>query len=445
MITSPTDTVRIAPHRLPVVGHALPLARETLPFLRSLHAAGDLVRVDIGPLPVYFVTTPGLFHQVLVKDAHSFARGRFFARTRRLLGDGLATSDGENHHRQRRLMQPLFHQSRMPYYASVMTRHLQALTDSWRPGLEVRVEEEMMNTAIGIIADAMVSCDLGPEAAAEIRHCMPVLDRTIVTRALMPRWLDNVPIPMNRRFDSAADRMRRTTDRLIAEHHSADAHDDLLSWLLTAHDSATGKRMSDLQVRDEITTILGAGSVTTAHTMAWVFHELARYPEVERRLHAELADVLGGRPATYADIPDLEYTGRLIQEVQRMYSPPLGTRRALTALRIDGVRIPPDTEVGFSLYALHRDPRLYAQPDRFDPDRWLPERSRQLPRGAFIPFAAGYHRCIGEFFARTEMALTVAHIATHWRLRPVPGHRVRPVAALVPRPDRLPMTVLARD
>ncbi|MFE4518469.1 cytochrome P450 [Kitasatospora sp. NPDC056783] len=445
MTTSPTGTARLAPHRLPVVGHALPLAREPLSFLRSLHAAGDLVRVDIGPLPVYFVTTPGLFHQVLVKDAHSFARGRFFARTRRLLGDGLATSDGENHHHQRRLMQPLFHQSRMPFYASVITRHLQALTDSWRPGLEVRVEEEMMGMAIGIIADAMISCDLGPEAAAEIRHCMPVLDRTIVTRALMPRWLDNVPIPANRRFDSAADRMRRATDRLIAEHHSADAHDDLLSWLLTAHDSTTGERMSDPHVRDEITTILGAGSVTTAHTMAWVFHELARHPEAERRLQAELADVLGGRPVTYADLPDLEYTGRLIQEVQRLYSPPLGTRRAITTLEIDGVRIPPDTEVGFSLYALHRDPRLYTEPDRLDPDRWLPERSRQLPRGAFIPFAAGYHRCIGEAFAKTEAALTVAHIAAHWSLRPVPGHRVRPVAALVPRPDRLPMTLRTRD
>ncbi|MFE6101404.1 cytochrome P450 [Streptomyces laurentii] len=445
MATIPASSARVAPHRLPVVGHALPLVREPLPFLCSLHAAGNLVRVDIGPLPVYFVTTPDLFHQVLVKDAHSFARGRFFARTRRLLGDCLATSDGENHHRQRRLMQPLFHQSRMPFYASVITRRLQALTDSWRPGLEVRVDKAMMGMAIGIISEAMISCDLGPEAAAEIGHCMPVLDRTIVTRALTPRWLDSVPIPMNRRFDCAADRMRHTTDRLIAEHHGADAHDDLLSWLLTAHDSTTGERMSDLQVSDEITTILGAGSVTTANTMAWIFHELARHPEAERRLHEELSDVLGGRPATYADIPDLKYTGRLIREVQRLYSPPLGTRRALTALEIDGVRIPSDTEVGFSLYALHRDPRLYAAPDRLDPDRWLPERSRQLPRGAFIPFAAGYHRCIGEFFATTEMALTVAHIAAHWRLRPVPGHRVRAVAALVPRPDSLPMTVLSRD
>lgn len=437
-------TARVAPHRLPIIGHALALAGDPLRFLRTVQESGDLVRVDIGALPVYFVTTPELFHQVLVKDAHKFARGRFFTKTRRLLGDGLATSDGEEHRRQRRLMQPVFHKSRMADYASIMSKRVHDLTDSWHPGQELQVEKEMMGIAIEVITETMFSYEFGPHTAAEIRRCMSALDSTIVARAVMPKLFDHIPIPVNRRFDNAADRMRRITDEVVA-HHRAHRPGDLLSWLLSERDPETGEAMDDLHVRDEVTTILGAGSVTTANTMSWVFHELARHPAVERKVHAEVDEVIGGRPVSYTDMPNLTYTSRLIQEVQRLYSPPLGTRRAIAPVELAGVRIQPGTEVAFSLYAMHRDPRLYVEPDRLDPDRWLPERSRQLPPGAFIPFAAGHHRCIGEAFSKTEMLLVIAAITSRWRLRPVPGHTTRAITALVPRPDALPMTVEARN
>jgi cytochrome P450 len=429
MMDCPIRMVPVAPGRLPILGHIPVLWRNPLRFLESLRTVGDIVRVDLGNWPVYVLTSPELVREALTGRAASLARGRIYDRARSLFGNGLATSDGALHHRQRRLIQPAFHRARIAGYADIMCHHAAELAAGWQPGQRIDVDTAMHDLTMRTVVSALFSADLGP-AATEVRQLMPVVMKGIATRMVTPKRLDNWPIPANRRFDLAAARLRHIVSTVIAAYRADGCErDDLLSML-----SAT--TMTDEQVCDEVISLLMAGTETPGLTLAWTFHELAAHPDAERRLHAELDTVIGDRPVTHDDLPRLTYTSQILNEALRLHSVLLFTRRATATTNLGGVVIPPGTEVAYSPYALHRDPRVYGCPARFDPDR----SSTRL----FAPFGAGHHKCIGDFFAMTEMQITLATIAGRWRLRPAPGHRVREVIAEVPRPNALPMVVERR-
>jgi cytochrome P450 len=277
---------------------------------------------------------------------------------------------------------------------------------------------------------------------------MPILAKYVIVRAFSPTLVERLPIPANRRFDEAATRFRRVVAEVIAAARAEGKdHGDVLSMLLRARDEITGEGMSDQQVHDEVVTILTAGSETTAVALAWFFHEVGQHPEIEQRFHAEIDQVLAGRPASdlgLDDIPKLEYTDRIISEVLRKYPLLILMRRARTDLDLGGVRIPRGTEVALSQYSIHHDPSLYPEPARFDPDRWLPDRAARLPNGAFIPFGAGVRHCPGHSFARTEIAIVAATVAARWRLVPVAGKPVHPKLSTTMRPNRLPMIAVPR-
>ena len=186
-----------------------------------------------------------------------------------------------------------------------------------------------------------------------------------------------------------------------------------------------------------------AGTVSTSTTLAWAFHELARRPEVEAQVQAEADEVTAAGPVGSEALPNLAHIGRVMNEVTRLYSAVVVMRRAITPVEIGGVRLPAGSEVAYSLYALHRDPRFYPRAEQFDPDRWLPGRSVP-PKGAFIPFGIGNHKCIGDSFAWTEMLIAVAIIAARWRLVPSPGHTLREMPAILPRPGGLQMIAVPR-
>jgi cytochrome P450 len=300
----------------------------------------------------------------------------------------------------------------------------------------------MEDLALTIIGRTLVSTELGRDAIAEVQRSMPILTKYLAVRTFAPQWL---PLPANRRFDEATARFRRVVAEVIAAARAEGKdHGDLLSILLLARDEDTGEGMSDQQVHDEIATILTAGTETTAVTLAWFFHELGQHPEVQRRFHAEIDQVLAGRLVTFDDIPKLEYTKRIISEVLRKYPLLILMRRARTDVDLGGVHIRPGTEVAFSQYALHHDPHLYPDPARFDPDRWLPDRAARLPKGAFIPFGAGLHHCPGYFFAETETAIVAATVAARWQLVPVAGKPVHPRLAPTTHPNQLPMITMPR-
>ncbi|MFD9704965.1 cytochrome P450 [Lentzea sp. NPDC059081] len=436
-------SVPVAPGRLPFLGHSLSMLRKRFAFTANLRCQGELVEVDLGPLRAFFVTSPRLMHQVLVTDAPKFHKGRMYDKFRPFVGNGLAVSSGAFHLRQRRMMQPAFHRDRITAYAEIMVRAAEDLVAGWRPGEVRKLEVDMQGLAVTIVGEALFSTEIGAKAIDEARRSVFVIIRNGILRALSPGFVEKLPIPANREFDEAIARMRAIVQEVIASRRDDDTdHGDLLSTLLAARDPETGDPMTEDQVFDEVITLLTAGIETTALALAWIFHEIAANPEVERRVLAEVDEVLGGRRVTIDDVPKLTYLGRVATEVLRKYPLWLVMRRTAEEVELGGARLAAGTEVILSPHTLHHDPAHFPDPERFDPDRWTPERARQLPKGAFVPFGGGIHQCIGNHFALTEIALVAATVLQRHRL--VPDRPVRTRFTNAAYPNDLMMTVVPR-
>ncbi|MET9669331.1 cytochrome P450 [Streptomyces sp. NPDC006475] len=442
-----TIPVPKAPGGLPLLGHAVKLWRDPLGFLTSLRSDGELVRVGFGTMPVYVATSARMVHEVTVRQARHFEKGRLFDRVRPLVGNGLANSNGDVHRTHRRLMQPLFHPERLASYAGIMSRRAEALAESWAPGQVIAVEEAISAFTIETLAETMFATDLGQAAVEAVRRDLPVILKNMLVRAASPRFLDRLPIRPNRAFDAAAARMRTVIDDVIVATREAGTSNrhDLVSVLLAARDTDTGASLTDTEVRDQVVTILFAGTETTASTVSWALLELGRHPEVDNEVVAEVIEVVGDRPVTLADVPRLPAVRRVLDEVIRLYGVTLLMRRATSDVELGGHHVPAGSEVAFSLYAMHRDPSLFEEPDRFIPDRWLPERRESLRREEFVPFGAGNRKCIGESFSWTEATIVLATVLRRWALRPVPGHTPRAAASAMAHPDHVPMKVEPRD
>ncbi|MFE6611308.1 cytochrome P450 [Amycolatopsis sp. NPDC057786] len=443
---APRPDVAVAPGRWPVLGHTVPMLRDPVKLLSSLRSHGDVVRLDFGPMPVYLVTTPELAWRLLAVDAAKFDKGIVFDKMRPLFGDGLATSNGAFNQRQRRMMLPAFQPSRIALYAeTTMTKVAVDLADAWKPGEVVEFDRRMQDLALTVSGRTLFSTELGGDALTEIQRSIPIMLKYVMVRAFSPKFVERLPIPANREFDAAAARLRRVIgDAVVRAREKGGDQGDLLSMLLLAEDDETGEKMTDRQVEDEVITILTTGAETTAVALAWFFHEIGARPEIERRFHAEVDEVLAGGPARFEHLPRLVYTHRIINEVVRRTPPVILMRRAREDVELGGVCIPAGTEVAVSQHTLHRDPRWFPDPGRFDPDRWEPERAAEVPKGAFIPFGAGARLCPGHRFAPTEIALVAATIGARWRLEPAPGVKVFPQIKATMQPNRLPMIVRPR-
>ncbi|SDX60909.1 Cytochrome P450 [Amycolatopsis xylanica] len=440
------EKVAVLPGRWPLLGHTIPMLRDPLKLFTSLREYGDVVRLYLGPLPVYLVTTPELAWRVLALEADKFDKGIVFDKMRPLFGDGLATSNGEFNRRQRRMVLPAFARGRIAAYAeSTMTTMAAELADSWRSGQVIEVDQRMQDIALGIAGRTLFSTELGADVLAEIQRSIPIMLKYVLVRAFSPKPVEKLPIPANRRFDAAAARLRRVIgEAIVSARAEGGDQGDLLSMLLMARDEETGERMSDEQIRDEVITILTTGAETTAVALAWFFHEIGADPKIEAEFHAEVDAVLDGRPARFEDLPKLRYTQQIINEVVRRTPPLILMRRAREDVEIGGVRIPAGTEVAVSQHTLHQDPRWFSDPGRFDPDRWADGEAEKLPKGAFIPFGAGARLCPGHQFAPAEIAIVAATIGARWRLVPVPGKTVYPKIKATMQPNQLPMTAVPR-
>lgn len=437
--------VPVAPGRLPLLGHTLPMLRRRWKFTTSLRQHGDIVVVDLGTMRTYFVTSPQLVQELLVTKGQLFRKGALFDKFLPFFGNGLATSNGVFHRRQRRMVQPAFHRERIGRYAETMARAAADLTATWRPGQVRAVEQDAQALAVTIVGEALFSTELGSRAIDEVRRSIFIVLRHGMVRALSPTFVEKLPLRANREFDAAIERMRAIVlDVVRARREDGADHGDLLSMLLLAQDADTGDGMSDQQVHDEVMTLLVGGIETTALALAWTFHELARHPEVERRVHEEVDEVLAGRTPTFEDAGKLVYLKQVVNEVLRMYPVWFLMRRALAPVELGGTTLPEGAEVIFSPHALHHDPASFADPFRFDPGRWSPDRAATIPKGAFVPFGAGTRQCVGNLFAQTEIVVTVATVAARWRLVPVPGKPVRVKFTSAAYPRDLLMTAVPR-
>ncbi len=436
-----------APGALPLLGHTLHLVRQPLEFLTSLSAHGDLVEIRIGPKRAYVPCHPDLVGQVL-RDPATFDKGGiFYDKARQIAASGLITCTWADHQRQRPLVQPAFSRARLAAHTTVMGEEVAAVTASWRPGHAIQVKPTMDALVTRITARTLFATDLGSVAVAQIQQSLPILTEGIFQRMMDPTGLwEKLPTPGNRRFDEATTHLHAVIDQVIHGYRaSATDHGDVLSMLLASHDEQTGDRFTDQEIHDQILTILGAGSETTATTLAWALHLLGEHPDVEARMHAEIDRMLGGRLPDFDEAARLDCTRRVITEVLRLYPAAwLLTRTAMADTELGGHPISAGSTVVFSPYLLHRDPALFADPDLFDPDRWLPDRVTALQRRALVPFGAGARRCIGDVFSMTESVIALAGIGARWRLRPAAGARTRVVTKAVLIPEPLSMVTQPR-
>jgi cytochrome P450 len=444
-----TRNVPIAPGKTPVLGHAIPLLHSSrVDYLQSLRNLGDAVQIYLGSKPAYVLNSPELIHRMLVADSRNFDKGLLFDRARPYFGNGILTSNGAYHIRQRRMIQPAFHKDTMPRYMAIMNKAAIRHVSAWIPGETIAVESEMRALATSIIARALFDSDCGAHLASLVAQSLPQFVAGVASRTLLPvpPIIFKLPTPANRHFEAFSVQLRLAVQRLIAAYRAGGIdRGDVLSMLLNAEHLPTRERMNDDEITDEVLTLLIAGIETSATTLTWCCYELGRRPDLCKRLQDDINHVLVGRPASPSDIPKLRFTGAFIHEVLRMYPPTwLLMRRTIDAIDLAGVRIPAQSEIIFSPIAVHRDQQLYNNPKSFDPDRWLSGQAPPRRQCSFLPFGAGNHKCIGETFAWNELHIVLATIAARWQLEPVANEKITTRADGVFHIRHLPMIVRPR-
>ncbi|MBC7791963.1 MAG: cytochrome P450 [Anaerolineae bacterium] len=407
--------------------HLVAFARDRLGFLRHLSAHGDVAHVQFGNQHFAIINNPDYTRQILVTDNRNFTKGRGLERAKLLLGEGLLTSEGAFHLRQRRLAQPAFHRERIDAYARVMVDHAARARERWVDGAIVDIHQEMTRLTLGIAGKTLFDADVEGESREIGESLTAAFD--VFNLALFPfsELLDHLPLPWTLRFKAARRRLDSTIYRIIAERRArAGDRGDLLSMLMAAQDTeGDGGRMTDTQLRDEIMTILLAGYETTANALTWTAYLLSQNPEAESRLLDELNCVLDGRLPVMADVQRLSYTRMVFAESLRLYPPAwvLGYR-AIKAFTLADYDLPARTILIISPFITQRDARYFPDPERFNPDRWTHKAVAERPRFAYFPFGGGPRQCIGEQFAWAEGILLLATIGQRWRLRLAPEHAV---------------------
>jgi cytochrome P450 len=420
--------------------------RDPIGLLRRLAALGDVVRLPLLGREAWLLVHPDAIRDVLVSGHRDFMKGPTMQAAKRVLGESLLTSEGDVHRARRRMIQPIFHAERIEAYGRIMVGRAEDAAGGWAGGQVLDVHQEMTRLTLGIVGDALFGADVDPHEARAVGEAMST------TLAAFPRVfsplfpiLIRLPLPSNRRVERARMLLDATIHRMISARRAAGGTGgDLLSLLLSAREEGR-VGMTDAEVRAEAMTLFLAGHETTAVALTWTWYLLAEHPVVETRLHAELDEVLGGRPPTPSDVAQLPYTQAIVRESMRVYPPAWAIgRRTIADHPVDGHLIPAGSVVVVSPYLAHHDPRWWPEPDAFRPERW-DEDDDSRPRLAYVPFGGGPRMCVGEPFAWMEALLVVATIAQGWRLRAVPGHRVELQPSVTLRTKGgLPMTAERR-
>ncbi len=434
-----TVAVPPGPKRKPIVGHLMEFRRDPIKFLmNSARDYGDIAYLKFGPQSIYLFNNPDYIKDVLVTNNRNFVKSRGLEMAKKFLGEGLLTSEGEFHRRQRRLAQPAFHHRRINAYATVMARYAERAQTRWQNGETLDISQEMMRLTLAIVGKTLFDADVESEAGEIGQALTDILG--LFDRITMPfTWLlEKLPLPSNYRFAKAKLRLDQTIYRIINERRTTgEDRGDLLSMLLLAQDEeGDGTGMTNEQLRDEAMTIFLAGHETTANALTWTWYLLSRHPDVEARMHAEIDSVLNGNLPTAEDVARLRYTEMIFAEAMRLYPPAwLIGRRALNDYHVDKYTIPARSIILMSPYVMQHDARYYPEPEKFDPERWKPEAKEARPKFSYFPFGGGPRVCIGEPFAWMEGVLLIATIAQKWQMRLAAGQQIamQPMITLRPK------------
>ena len=419
-------------------GHFRSFRKDATGFLERLSKLGDVTSFRLGPQQAYFLNDPELIRDLLVVNAHKFKKGRALQRAKTLLGEGLLTSEGEFHLRQRRMIQPAFHRAQIADYSRSMVEFAEETSDNWRDRETLDIDREMMHLTLRIVGKTLFSANVEDDADA-VGKAMTSMT-TLFNFLLLPfsEWLQKLPLPHSKRFKSA----RGTLDSVIYaiindRRRSGENKGDLLSMLLNAQDEDDGSVMTDEQVRDEALTLFLAGHETTANLLTFTWYVLSQNPDAEAKLHEEIDRVLNGRSPTFEDISKLTYCEHVIAESMRLYPPAWAIGRLATEdHEFGGFPVAKGSLILISPYITHRDKRFWSEPEVFRPERWEMQSVKVAgQRYIYFPFGGGIRRCIGEGFAWTEGILLLATLAGKWKLELDPGQKIalQPMITLRPK------------
>lgn len=438
------------PRGLPLVGSALDLLRDILgTTLEGMHTYGDVVRYVAGPPGPMRVTAFGIYdpdwvHHVLASSSENYAKqDASYVELRALVGNGLLTSEGDTWRRQKRLVQPLFTHKRVAGYGDMMAAESQELVDRWaEAGGTVDLHAEMTRFSLRVVCRALFGSDV-EDIVPVLSRNVPYLSKRAFKRSLAPvstpaGW----PTPGNKRAAAARQEVYDIVDDLIERRRShPSGGQDLLSLLLEAQDPEGGAGLDDDEVRDQALIFLLAGHETTATSLTFTLHLLGRHPDVQQRVLGEVRGVIGDRAPSMADTRELEYTTMAIKEAMRLYPAAYAIPRlAVQDDVVDGYRIPAGSVAVASPWVTHRHPRLWDEPEEFNPERFTPEREKARPRYAYFPFGGGPRACIGQHFSMMEAVIVTAaavrayqFTATQEQVKLFTGITLRPAEPVLSR------------
>ncbi len=400
-------------------GHFIKFRRQPTEFLTEMAKLGDISYFRIFKYPAYFLNHPDLIRDLLITSNSKFHKGRALQRAKGLLGEGLLTSEGKKHLKQRRMIQPAFHRGRIAEYAKAMVEYAEKMRDEWQDG-EVRdIDHEMMKLTLQIVGKTLFSANVDDETD-EVSNAMTSLIEMFNFLVIpFSEILEKLPIPPATKFKKSKETLDRVIYKIINERRkTGEDKGDLLSMLLMAQDEDDGSAMTDEQVRDEALTLFLAGHETTANAMTWTFYLLSQTPEKEAQLHEELDKVLSGKTPSMEDVPNLKYTEAVFAESMRLFPPAWAIGRlSIEEHKFGEYEIPVDALVLLSPYVTHRDKRFWENANEFIPERWFDQSIKEAGnKFIYFPFSKGVRSCIGESFAWMEGILLIATLCQKWKL-----------------------------
>jgi cytochrome P450 len=420
-------------------GHFRMFRKNPTGFLSALANLGDISSFKMGGIQAYFLNDPEMIRDLLIVNAHKFVKGRALQRAKSLLGEGLLTSEGEFHLRQRRMIQPAFHRQRIAEYARAMIEFGEKISGEWRDGDERDMMREMMRLTLNIVGKTLFSANVEDDST-EVGKAMTTLVE-MFNLLLLPfsEILEKLPLPHSLRFKKAKKTLDEVIYKIIEERRrSGEDRRDLLSTLLLAQDEeGDGTRMSDQQIRDECLTLFLAGHETTANALTWTWYLLAQNPEKEAKFHAELDEVFAdGHAPAFEDYARLPFTESVLAESMRLFPPAWAVGRLSTEEHeFGGYHIAKRSLVLISPFVTHRDARFWENAEEFLPERWASQSIKEAgQKYVYFPFGGGTRRCIGESFAWTEGVLLLATLGRRWRFRLAPEQKIGLQAMITLRP-----------
>ncbi|MGD1836124.1 MAG: cytochrome P450 [Nitrososphaeraceae archaeon] len=440
---------------------------------------GDLSHFKLGRQHVYLINNPDYIEKVLIYDHPNFKKGKRLQNAKKLIGEGLVTSEGKHHDAQKRIIQPFFLPKKISAYGSIMTKYTTNVSKQWVDGSIIDIHKEMIDLTFAIICKSMMNYDMNTKEAEKFTEAFSIMKH--YSRRLqnpIGHVLDSIPIlpkvAQSRKAEGTLekivyklinDRKKLIKDKNISDVSSLKSDNaDLLTKLLLIQKTSesftkdikqdnsnitknsqidnSNSELPDKQIRDHLITMLLAGHETTANALTWTFYLIAQNPDVEKKLTKEIDALIqdkrrentsenkdntqSDRNITVKDIPKLKYVEKVLRESMRLYPPVWSIGRMVKEdYQLGEYTIPKDSSVFMSQYVMHRDNRFYKDPELFNPDRWTDDFKRHLPRFAYFPFGGGLRGCIGEPFAWQEGILILANMMKSWTMSLAPNQRIK--------------------